>query len=460
MSRRKITVSLSSATAHLLIVGFALLFCSCLPSSADAFQLTPTSALAEEDRVSAWDESDEEEDTVSSESSLGFLETGKLPQSIDQLRAMQVRFKSLAEQVKDATVSITMRTGQGTGVIVSSDGVILTAAHVIDGPGRWALITFRDGQRARAVTLGVEAGKDSGMLKIVGMIEEKSDTEAEASGDDEAQEEDEVAPGELPAPGESADTDEEEATEADDFEEELSEEDTDSSNSEKEDFIAKAFAVEDLPFLDYLDVGVSNELKEGQWVMAVGHPGGLDKKRGMVVRVGRIINQNASSLRTDCTLVGGDSGGPLVDMEGNVVAIHSRIGGRIQDNIHVPVDVFSDTWDKLTSGLKIGEQGRLGLSISSNSNVVSELQEGGPADRAGIQVSDIVAKIGTRKVSNKKGLARALRGKCPGEKLPIQIKRGSQLIDLEVRLVDADQLELIKRRQKMLEEERKLRPKP
>jgi len=456
MSHRKNTISLSWATAHLLIAGFALLFCSCLPSSADAFQLTPTSALSEEDSISPWNETDENEETAAGEGSLGFLETGELPQSVDQLRAMQVRFKSLAEQVKNATVSITMRNGQGTGVLVSSDGVILTAAHVIGRPRRGALITFRDGRRARAVTLGVEAGKDSGMLKIMEMIEDEPDTE-----DNESDEAEDIAPGELPAPGESAETDDDEATETDDgLEEELSEQDSESANPEEVDYIAKAFAAEDLPFLDYLDVGVSKGLQDGQWVMAVGHPGGLDKKRGMVVRVGRIINKSKTSLRTDCTLVGGDSGGPLVDMEGNVVAIHSRIGGRIQDNIHVPVDVFSGTWDKLTSGYKIGEQGRLGLSVGSDSNVVSDVQEGGPADKAGIQVSDILAGIGKRNVNDKTSLASALRGRFPYEKLPIKIIRGSQKIDVEVTLVDAELLKLIKDRQMSQKEEKRMRRRP
>ena len=458
MSHRKNTISLSWATAHLLIAGFALLFCSCLSSSADAFQLTPTSALSEEDSISPWNETDENEETAAGEGSLGFLETGELPQSVDQLRAMQVRFKSLAEQVKNATVSVTMRNGQGTGVLVSSDGVILTAAHVIGRPRRGALITFRDGQRAQAVTLGVEAGKDSGMLKIFEMIEDQPDTDPETNGDEEA--EDDIAPGELPAPGESAETDDDEATDADHgLEEELSEQDSESANSEEVDYIAKAFAAEDLPFFDYLDVGVSQGLKEGQWVMAVGHPGGLDKERGMVVRVGRVINQNKTSLRTDCTLVGGDSGGPLVDMEGNVVAIHSRIGGRIQDNIHVPIDVFSNTWDKLASGFKIGEQGRLGLSVGSDSNVVSYVQKDGPADKAGIQVGDILSGIGKRNVNDKISLALALRGRYPYEKLPIRVIRGSQKIDLTATLVDAEFLQLIKDRQ-MSRKKNRMRRRP
>ena len=51
-------------------------------------------------------------------------------------------------------------------------------------------------------------------------------------------------------------------------------------------------------------------------------------------------------IRTDCTIVGGDSGGPLFDMNGRVIGIHSRIGGGITQNMHVPVDTYRDTWKR------------------------------------------------------------------------------------------------------------------
>ena len=215
------------------------------------------------------------------------------------------------------------------------------------------------------------------------------------------------------------------------------------------DLIAKAFKNEDLPMFDYLDLGVSQQLNDGQWVIAVGHPGGLDEDRGMVLRVGRIINQRDTALRSDCTLVGGDSGGPLVDMNGNVIAIHSRIGGRIQDNIHVPVDVFSDTWDELTQGLKIGERGKLGLSMTSDSNIVSRIVKEGPADKADINVGDIITAVNGKKVSNKQEFAKVLRGKVPYEKVNVTVKRGSRELDLEVMLADTELLQLIEARQRL-----------
>src|SRR5205807_1727365 len=94
----------------------------------------------------------------------------------------------------------------------------------------------------------------------------------------------------------------------------------------------------------------SADLKKGQWVITVGHPGGFRPDRSPPVRLGRVIESTKSLVRTDCTIVGGDSGGPLFDMTGKVVGIHSRIGAPLSANIHVPVDTYRDTWDRLVKG--------------------------------------------------------------------------------------------------------------
>lgn len=101
----------------------------------------------------------------------------------------------------------------------------------------------------------------------------------------------------------------------------------------------------------FVEIGKSSELKAGQWVIGIGHPGGFRPNRTPVVRVGRILFVNNFVIRTDCTLVGGDSGGPLFDMQGRVIGIHSRIGGfAITENMHVPIDTYVQTWDKLAKG--------------------------------------------------------------------------------------------------------------
>jgi serine protease Do len=122
----------------------------------------------------------------------------------------------------------------------------------------------------------------------------------------------------------------------------------------------------------FLEMGKSSELKPGQWVIGIGHPGGFRPNRTPVVRVGRILFANAFVIRTDCTLVGGDSGGPLFDMQGRVIGIHSRIGGlAITENLHVPVDAYRKDWDRLARGDNIpGNIGQMETVRSAGGKVV------------------------------------------------------------------------------------------
>jgi S1-C subfamily serine protease len=109
-----------------------------------------------------------------------------------------------------------------------------------------------------------------------------------------------------------------------------------------------------------VEVGNSSELKKGQWVVVISHPGGFRLNRGPVVRVGRVLLANNNVIRTDCVLVGGDSGGPVFDLEGRVVGINSRIGTELDQNMHVPVDTFASTWARLARGESWG--GAIGSS--------------------------------------------------------------------------------------------------
>src|SRR5438067_853762 len=86
------------------------------------------------------------------------------------------------------------------------------------------------------------------------------------------------------------------------------------------------------------DTKDSKDVKNGDWCVCVGHPGGYKEGRTPVVRVGRVLAHNDNHLQSDCTMVGGDSGGPLFDLDGKVIGINSRIGLTIASNIHVPVD--------------------------------------------------------------------------------------------------------------------------
>ncbi len=304
----------------------------------------------------------------------GFLFSGESPNSIEQLKFMEQRFAEISERVKAATVNIKIGESQGSGVVVSSDGYILTAAHVIGQPNQTATVTFLDESgkeneyqetEYKAETLGIETGVDSGMLKIT------------------------------------------------------------QNEGEEQEF-------------PYLDLAISDELKEGQWVMAVGHPGGIDDSRGMVVRVGRIIFLNDRVIRTDCTLVGGDSGGPLIDMNGDLIGIHSRIGSELVENLHVPADVYSKNWDLLAKAVVIDGRPSLGLSVVDDTNEVEEVTPKGAAEKAGVEQGDVIIKLGSIPIEDKKDIYEAISdlNLRPNVVTEIVVRRNGEEKTIELKVGD------------------------
>ena len=311
--------------------------------------------------------------TIVAESSDAFLGESNVPTTIEQLRKLENVFADVIDQVAPATVNIMVEDAQGSGVIVSRDGYILTAAHVISRPNKTATITFADGSTASAITLGINRTFDSGMLKITDK-------------------------GKWP----------------------------------------------------FVDIGESNSLKKGQWVMSIGHPGGLTEGRGLVYRAGRILGMpepiselspwlgtNGTTIVTDCTLVGGDSGGPLVDLDGYVIGIHSRIGNRLTENYHVPIDAFSDEWDELIEGVIVGSKSPfIGINLDREESavVIDEVVPHEGAEKAGMKKGDIVLRINDTETPDKKTFRAKMKKFKPNDMIKIVVKRGDEEIELEVTL--------------------------
>jgi len=286
-----------------------------------------------------------------------FLFSGKAPADISQLKFLEKRSAELMDELLPAIVNVQVGAAQGSGVVVSRDGYVLTAAHVIGRQNLNARIKFPDGREVSAKTLGLNRGVDSGMLKI-------------------------TEPGNYP----------------------------------------------------YVEIGESSGMKNGQWVLAIGHPGGWDEKRGLVLRVGRLLYKNPTVLRTDCVLVGGDSGGPLFDFEGRVIGIHSRIGNALWDNFHVPIDTFSEDWDQLVASKIVGASTKayIGLSLSGDTNQVSEVAPGSPADQAGVKKDDKVIRLDGKPVKDKASMGEIFRELKIGQKVELVIQRGELEITMQL----------------------------
>jgi serine protease Do len=286
-----------------------------------------------------------------------------VPEGVAELKAIQEKVRKVVDKVLPCTVCVRMGAGQGSGIIISADGYILTAGHVSGAADREATIIFASGRKVKGKTLGGNRKIDSGLVKI---------TE------------------EGPWP--------------------------------------------------FVDMGQSALLQPGQWCVAIGHPGGYRKDRPPVVRLGRILNASKDSIQTDCTLVGGDSGGPLLDLEGKVIGIHSRIGNSIAANIHVPVDIFSESWDRLVSGEVWGGRfpGKTAsepyLGVRGDTEAVEckigEVIPDSPAEAAGLMADDVVLGFAGKKVATFEDLTALVQTRSPGDKIELEVRRNGEIVTL------------------------------
>jgi len=201
--------------------------------------------------------------------------------------------------------------------------------------------------------------------------------------------------------------------------------------------------------LPFIEMGNSKAVKKGQWCIAVGHPGGYKEGRAPVVRVGRVIDVRDSVLRTDCTLVGGDSGGPLFDFEGKIIGIHSRIGGTITSNMHVPVDTYRQTWDRLVSGEKWGgiftpgnpvNDPYYGFQLDPETDVptIKKVVAGSPAEKAGFEAGDVIMKFQQKAYDDRAELQSAIKRKKPNDEVTFEVERDGETITIKMKVGKRD----------------------
>jgi serine protease Do len=186
-------------------------------------------------------------------------------------------------------------------------------------------------------------------------------------------------------------------------------------------------------------MGELESAHRGDWVLALGHPGGFDLKRSLVVRLGRILRLEPDLLQTDCPISPGDSGGPLFDMSGRVIGIHSFISDSTTENFHVPIGEFYDGWDQLLDG----EGGwapefRAYLGADSRDDAagcrLSAVEVNGPGFNAGLRVGDLILRVEGRDIKSSATFQHWLADARPGDVLKLEIKRGDTLLERDVKL--------------------------
>lgn len=90
----------------------------------------------------------------------------RAPADVADLRAIESQVLKIVERLKQSTVGIIVGDAQGSGVIVTEDGCVLTAAHVVGAPGRKVMLVLADGRRVNGQTLGLNSASDTALIRI------------------------------------------------------------------------------------------------------------------------------------------------------------------------------------------------------------------------------------------------------------------------------------------------------
>jgi len=198
-------------------------------------------------------------------------------------------------------------------------------------------------------------------------------------------------------------------------------------------------------------IGDPAKLKVGEWVVAIGSPFGFENTvtAGIVSAKGRSLPQEnfVPFIQTDVAVNPGNSGGPLFNLRGEVVGINSQIysrtGGFMGLSFAIPIDVAMDIQQQLRTVGKV-TRGRIGVGIQPMTKEMAEsfglpkptgalvnaVEPGSPAEKAGIQVSDVVTRFDGKPVATADDLVRFVGNTKPGTKVQVQVWRAKATRDL------------------------------
>lgn len=266
--------------------------------------------------------------------------------------------------------------GQGSGFIISADGTLLTNAHVVDGADE-VTVKLTDKREFKAKVLGLDKASDVAVLKI------------------------------------------------------------------------------DAKNLPVLKAGSASNVRVGEWVLAIGSPFGFENSAsaGIVSAKSRSLPDGnyVPFLQTDVAVNPGNSGGPLFNMAGEVIGINSQIysrsGGYQGLSFAIPIDVAMNVEQQLVTHGKVS-RGRLGVAIQEINQslaesfglkkpagaLVSSVEKGSPAAKAGIEPGDVILGINGKEVVNSSELPAIVAAIPPGDAASLQVwrKGSARQIDVQV----------------------------
>lgn len=309
-----------------------------------------------------------------------------------QTKAPTGTVEQVAAKVLPSVVQINVKGGQesgsGTGIIISSDGNILTNNHVVDVASESGSITvaFSDGTNAKATIVGTDPKTDLAVIKAEGKTG--------------------LTPATL---GSSADLK-----------------------------VGQEVVAIGSPF------GLESTVTQGI-VSALNRP--VSSSDGS----GSGESTTFPAVQTDAAINPGNSGGPLVDLQGRVIAINSAIrsgttvsgdAGSIGLGFAIPIDLAKNVSSQLLEGKKVAHA-QIGVSvgnflgpdgITGIGAEVKNVTPKGAADKAGLKEGDVITAVNGALIPTSEALVASVRGFNPGEKITLDYTRGGKTSEVEVTL--------------------------
>ena len=202
--------------------------------------------------------------------------------------------------------------------------------------------------------------------------------------------------------------------------------------------------------LPVAEIGDSDRLRVGDWVIAIGNPFGLEQTvtAGIVSAKGRVIGAGPydNFIQTDASINPGNSGGPLFNMEGKVIGINTAIVAHGQGiGFAIPISMAKTILPDLKAKGKVS-RGWLGISVQDITEdmakslhlkdrrgaMISETFKNHPADRAGLKAGDIVTEINGKKVKDTHELLLMIAAFHVGDKINVKVLRDGRELSFTV----------------------------
>ena len=201
--------------------------------------------------------------------------------------------------------------------------------------------------------------------------------------------------------------------------------------------------------------GNSNTVKPGDWAIAIGNPFGFTRSFtvGVVSAVrGDSEEIGESYIQTDASINQGNSGGPLLNIRGEVIGInrmiYSRGGGSVGIGFAIPVNTARFVLKQLYDygkvkwgfiGVRLEKmtpviRSQLGLRKIKGGALIASVLRGSPAEKAGMQVDDVILKVGSKEIRSDSHLIRVVSRIKPGNRVPFIIFRDKRKTTLKVQV--------------------------